>query len=115
MVQEIIITFVKCVEKAIVNANNRYKEEVDYKQKYALSTSIPLTELCILAFNLKDLKMTGKRTQATSVSNFTTSLTPMVDLFSILCGIEELKVGIINKATNLAMEKEIQGGAKEGT
>lgn len=93
------------MEKAIVNANNRYKEEVDYKQKYALSTSIPLTELCILAFNLKDLKMTGKRTQATSVSNFTTSLTPMVDLFSILCGIEELKVGIINKATNLAMEK----------
>lgn len=93
------------MEKAIANANKSFQNEMKYKQKYALSEYIPMAELCVLMFDLKDLKMTGQRAQAKTISDFTTNITPMIDVFSVLCGIEDLKVGIINKATNMAQEK----------
>lgn len=98
------------MEKAIVNANKQFQDELKYKRKYALGTYIPMSEFCILLFNLKGLKMSHKRSQSRTFSNFTNNITPMIDLFSILCGLEDLKVGIINKATKLAQDK-----AKETT
>ncbi|MBQ0162752.1 MAG: PBP1A family penicillin-binding protein [Treponema sp.] len=93
------------MEKAIENANKNFQNEIKYKQKYALAEYVPMAELCVLMFDLKDLKMTGQRAQSKTISNFTSNVTPMIDIFSVLCGIEDLKVGIINKATNMAQEK----------
>lgn len=93
------------MEKAIANANKRYQDEVSYKQRYALSDYIPLSELCVLLYNLEGLKMTAERAQTQAISTFTTSINPIVDLFSVMTGIEDLKIGIINKATTLAQEK----------
>ena len=56
-------------------------------------------------FDLKDLKMTGQRANSKTIANFTQNVTPMIDLFSVLYGIEDLKVGIINKATQMAQDK----------
>lgn len=93
------------MEKRIEDVNKNFQDEMKWKQKYALGEYIPLTELCVLMFDLKDLKMTGQRAQSKTISDFTTNVTPMIDIFSILYGIEDLKVGIINKATNMAQEK----------
>lgn len=98
------------MEKAIENANKQYQEELKYKQRYALGTYIPMNELCILLFDLKALKMSNQRSQSKTITNFTTNITPMIDLFAVLCGIEDLKVGIINRATQMAQDK-----AKETT
>lgn len=93
------------MEKAIADANTRYQADLVYKQTYALNKYIPLNELCVLAFNLENLKMTSMRTRTEAVSKFTTELTPMVDLFSLFCGIEDLKVGVINRASKIASDK----------
>lgn len=98
------------MEKAIVNANKQYQDELKYKRRYALGTYIPMSEFCILLFNLKALKMSKQRSHTQTLNNFTTNLTPIIDMFSILCGIEDLKVGIINRATQMAQDK-----AKETT
>ncbi len=102
------------MEKAIVNANKMYKEEARYKQVYALNTYIPMSELTILLFNLKPLKMTNKRAHAKTITNFTNNITPMIDMVSLICGVEDLKVGIINKATKMAQEKA-KASTVEGT
>lgn len=93
------------MKKAIEKANKQFKEELKYKQRYAINTYIPMSELCILLFDLKELKMTGQRTRSKIISNFTNNLAPIVDIFSVICGIEDLKVGVIDKATKLVQEK----------
>ena len=93
------------MKKAIEKANVQFKDEIRYKQRYALGAYIPMSELCILLFNLKELKMSGQRAKSKVISNFTNKFNPILDLFSVMHGIEDLKVGIINKATNLLLEK----------
>lgn len=93
------------MERQIENKNKEYQIEASYKQKYAVGTYLPMAEMCILLFDLKDLKMTGQRANSKTIANFTQNVTPIIDLFSVLYGIEDLKVGIINKATQMAQDK----------
>ncbi|MBR5933625.1 MAG: PBP1A family penicillin-binding protein [Treponema sp.] len=93
------------MERQIENANKQYQVESAYKQRYAVGTYLPMAEMAILLFDLKDLKMSGQRANSKTISNFTENITPMIDIFSVLCGIENLKVGIINRSTTMAQNK----------
>jgi len=93
------------MERQIENANKQYQVESAYKQRYAVGTYLPMAEMAILLFDLKDLKMSGQRANSKTISNFTENITPMIDMFSVLCGIENLKVGIINRSTTMAQNK----------
>ncbi len=93
------------MEKAIRNANRDYQASMKQKQAGAFSTYIAMSELVTLVFNLNKLKMSNKRVQSSATNVFTEKINPLVDIMSMICGINDLKVGIINKANNLSQEK----------
>lgn len=93
------------MEKQIANANANYKAQMASKQKGAFSTYVPMSELITLMFNLKRLKMSKQLVQSSATKEFQTKINPLVDIASLMFGIDSLKVGIINKANRLAQEK----------
>jgi penicillin-binding protein 1A len=93
------------MEKQIANANANYKAQMAVKQKGAFSTYIPMSELITLMFNLKGLKMSKQLVQSSATKEFQTKINPLVDIASLMFGIDNLKVGIINKANRLTQEK----------
>lgn len=93
------------MEKQIANANANYKQQMAVKQKGAFSTYIPMSELITLMFNLKGLKMSKQLVQSSATKEFQTKINPLVDIASLMFGIDNLKVGIINKANRLTQEK----------
>ncbi len=93
------------MEKQIHNANVNYKAQMASKQKGAFSTYIPMSELITLMFNLKKLKMSTQLVQSSATKEFQSKLNPLVDIASLMFGIDNLKVGIINKANRLNQEK----------
>ena len=93
------------MEKQIANANANYKAQMASKQKGAFSTYIPMSELITLMFNLKKLKMSKQLVQSSATKEFRTKLNPLIDVASLMFGIDNLKVGIINKANRLSQEK----------
>ncbi len=93
------------MEKQIANANANYKAQMASKQKGAFSTYVPMSELITLMFNLKRLKMSKQLVQSSATKEFQTKINPLVDIASLMFGIDNLKVGIINKANRLTQEK----------
>ena len=93
------------MEKQIANANANYKAQMASKQKGAFSTYVPMSELITLMFNLKKLKMSKQLVQSSATKEFQTKLNPLVDIASLMFGIDNLKIGIINKANRLNQEK----------
>lgn len=93
------------MEKQIANANANYKAQMASKQKGAFSTYVPMSELITLMFNLKKLKMSKRLVQSSATKEFQTKLNPLVDIASLMFGIDNLKVGIINKANRASQEK----------
>lgn len=93
------------MEKQIANANANYKQQMAVKQKGAFGTYVPMSELITLMFNLKRLKMSKQLVQSSATKDFQTKINPLVDIASLMFGIDNLKVGIINKANRLTQEK----------
>ena len=93
------------MEKQIANANANYKAQMAVKQKGAFGTYVPMSELITLMFNLKRLKMSKQLVQSSATKDFQTKINPLVDIASLMFGIDNLKVGIINKANRLSQEK----------
>ena len=93
------------MEKQIANANANYKQQMAVKQKGAFGTYVPMSELITLMFNLKRLKMSKQLVQSSATKDFQTKINPLVDIASLMFGIDNLKVGIINKANRLSQEK----------
>ncbi len=102
------------MEKQIHNANVNYKNQMASKQKGAFSTYVPMSELITLMFDLKNLKMSNRLVQSSATKEFNTKLNPIVDIASLIFGIDNLKVGIINKA-NSENQKKAKETTIEGT
>ena len=93
------------MEKQIENANVSYKAQMASKRRGAFSMYVPFSELVTLMFNLGDLKMSNRLVKSSASKEFNSNLNPIVDVASLMFGIDNLKVGIINKANNLNQEK----------
>lgn len=93
------------MEKQIHNANVNFKAQMASKRRGAFSTYVPFSELITLMFNLGDLKMSNRLVKSSATKEFNTKLNPIVDVASLMFGIDNLKVGIINRANNLNQEK----------
>ncbi|MDE7291645.1 MAG: PBP1A family penicillin-binding protein [Treponemataceae bacterium] len=93
------------MEKQIHNANVNYKAQMASKRRGAFSKYVPFSELVTLMFNLGDLKMSNRLVKSSATKEFSTKLNPIVDVASLMFGIDNLKVGIINRANNLNQEK----------
>ena len=104
----------KTMDKHIREANNSYRESNSKSKTAAASTYIPMTELMSLLFNLPQLKTSSQQIETKALSTFNNEINPLLDVMSMVFGIEDLKVGIVNKA-NSQKSKESSKTTIEGT
>lgn len=95
-------------------ANRLYQRTMNSHERSAFSKYIPLTELISLTFNLPDLKLSDQRNQTIAIKEYRTKINPMIDVFSMLFGIESLKTGIVNKGNSL-IKQNAEKTTIEGT
>ena len=92
--------------KYIEIANTRYQREHNSRSKLAYNTYIPMTELLALVFNLPQLKVSEQRTEFIANQAYINNVNPVLDVVSMMTGVDQLKVGIINRATAISKKNE---------
>lgn len=102
------------MEKQIRNANLDYQNYMSRNSTSALKEYVPLSELLILMFNLNELKMSKQMVLSTTRKVFNEKINPLIDINALIFGINDLKVGIINRANNMTQEKA-KANTIEGT
>ena len=102
------------MERYIAYANRTYQRSSSERQNEAFKIYTPLTELLTLTFNLGELKVSQQRNEALALSTYTKTINPIVDIMSLVCGVDSLKVGIANKA-NATAKSNVGKNVIEGT
>ena len=97
----------------IASANESYQSSSNVRKLDAVNTYIPITELMSLMFNIPELKTSNQRRDKEVSSTFNKQINPILDIFSLLGGIEDLKISIVNKVNTTQKEtsvkKQIEG------
>ena len=104
----------KVMTDYIAAGNRRYQRELAGKQNSAFKTYIPMTELFTLVFNLPSLKVSDVRAKNTAMNYYTDTVNPVIDVLSLLGGMDTLKGEIINKGNTL-IKKNNEKTTIEGT
>ena len=102
------------MERYIAYANRSYQRSSSERQNEAFKIYTPLTELLTLTFNLGQLKVSQQRNEALALSTYTKTINPIVDVLSLVCGVDSLKVEIANKA-NAVAKSNVGKNVIEGT
>ena len=98
----------------IKQANRMYQRSSSARQNDAFRTYIPLTELLSLVFNLPSLKVSEQRAESIALSEYTDKVNPVIDVMSLMFGMETLKTGIVNKG-NALIKQNAEKTTIEGT
>ncbi|MDD5789806.1 MAG: PBP1A family penicillin-binding protein [Spirochaetia bacterium] len=93
------------MDRYIRYANRTYQRSTGERTNQAFSVYTPMTELLALTFNLNSLKVSEQRNEAISKAAYTNQLNPVMDVMSLMFGIDSLKLGIVNKANQQAKVK----------
>lgn len=93
------------MDRYIRYANRTYQRSTGERTNLAFSVYTPMTELLALTFNLNGLKVSEQRNEAISKAAYTNQLNPVMDVMSLMFGIDSLKLGIVNKANQQAKVK----------
>lgn len=93
------------MDRYIRYANRTYQRSTGERTNQAFSVYTPMTELLALTFNLNGLKVSEQRNEAISKAAYTNQLNPVMDVMSLMFGIDSLKLGIVNKANQQAKVK----------
>lgn len=102
------------MEKWIKEANRRYQRDHSSKQSQDIKTYIPMTEMLALLFNIPELKISEQRSQIVANSEYINQVNPVLDVISMMTGTDQLKIGIINRATSVS-KSENEKTTIEGT
>lgn len=94
-------------------ANNTYRRSSGSRNSDAVSTYIPMVEMISLLFDIPKLKVSQERTELLSKSAFETEINPVLDVFSLICGIDSLKTEVINR-TNAKQKQDSSKTTIEG-
>ncbi len=95
-------------------ANRVYQRSTSSRMNQAFRIYTPLAEMLALTFNLGGIKVTEQRNEAISKDTYTDKLNPVVDVMSLVFGIDSLKTGIVNRA-NVLSKQEAEKTTVEGT
>ena len=98
----------------IARANNLYQKSSSGRMAGSFSKYVPITELLSLTFNLPGIKLSEQRTETVSKSKYKNEINPVVDVMSLMFGLENVKVGIVNRV-NSQVKKSDEKTTIEGT
>ncbi|MDR1747638.1 MAG: transglycosylase domain-containing protein, partial [Spirochaetaceae bacterium] len=101
------------MERNIAYANRVYRNTSNTRLEEASRIYAPMTELLSLTFNLPQLKVSEERNRIQVESLYKKEINPLLDIISLMSGIDELKVGIVNKA-NTIVQQEASRSTIEG-
>ena len=104
----------RIMEKYIRIANTRYQQEHTSRSGIACTTYVPMTELLSLVFNIPSLKVSEQRTESLANSVYMNQVNPILDVMTMMTGVDSLKVSIINRV-NAETKKENEKTTIEGT
>lgn len=92
------------MEKYIARANKLYQRSSSDRMSGSFSKYIPLTELMALTFNLPEMKVSEQRVETVSRSKYINQINPIIDVMSLMLGLENIKVGVVNKTNAIAKQ-----------
>lgn len=95
-------------------ANRLYQRTMNSHEKSAFGKYIPLTDLISLTFNLPGLKLSDQRNKTNAFKQYREEINPMVDILSMMFGVETLKTGIVNKSNSM-IKQNAEKTTIEGT
>ncbi|OJF76224.1 MAG: penicillin-binding protein [Treponema sp. CETP13] len=95
----------KTMKKWIDYANRSYLNSSEARSSDASKTYIPMTELMSLVFNIPDLKVSEQRNELTSKTYYKEVLNPVVDMMTLMFGVENLKVGVVNRLNSEVVDE----------
>ncbi|MCQ2611832.1 MAG: PBP1A family penicillin-binding protein [Treponema sp.] len=101
------------MEKAIKGANDAYRIERIYQQRYAMGTYVPMSNFFILLCGLRDLRITWNQVKKKSVKRFINNYTPVIDIMSVMTGLDSIKVEITTASQKVMMKNK--ASVVEGT
>lgn len=93
------------MDRYIRYANRTYQRSTEERTNQAFSVYTPMTELLALTFNLNSLKVSEQRNEAISKATYTSQINPVMDVMSLMFGVDSLKLGIVNKVNQQAKVK----------
>jgi penicillin-binding protein 1A len=94
------------MSRYIAYANKIWKREQAARSSSAFKTYVPLSELISLVFNLPGIKVSKERSQKIANETFVNRINPIIDVCSMMFGLEDLKVGIVNKANTISKQED---------
>ncbi len=103
----------RVMEYYIQYANDSFNASHSGRINDATTTYIPMTELFSLVFNIPNLKTSEQRTETNIRKTYNEQLNPVLDLFALITGQENLKVNV-NKVSAQNKDKK-KTAAVEGT
>ena len=90
------------MDRYIRYANRTYQRSTGERTNQAFSVYTPMTELLALTFNLGGLKVSEQRNETISKAAYTNQINPVMDVMSLMFGIDSLKLGVVNKSNQQA-------------
>ncbi|WP_428771414.1 PBP1A family penicillin-binding protein [Treponema sp. HNW] len=93
------------MNRYITWANNSYRQTTSSVRKSnASATYIPMTELLSIVFDIPQLKISEQRNEVIAMAAFKNDINPALDVLSLMFGMEELRVDVVNRTTALTGE-----------
>lgn len=89
------------MKRYINYANRSYQRSSGARKNEAFRIYTPMTELIALTFNLPELKDSETRNKTVSLNTYNSTINPIVDVMSLVCGLDTLKLGVVNKANQV--------------
>ncbi len=86
------------MDRWIPYANRTFQRGNNARVDSEIRQWIPLTELLTLTFNIPGLKVSEQRNETIAKAEYTSDINPLVDVMSLMFGIDSLKLGIVNKS-----------------
>ncbi len=89
----------------IAYANRTYQSQISSRQNNAFKTYISMSELISLVFNLPSLKVSEQRTESLAMSSYTSDINPIIDVMSMMMGMETLKTSVVSRGNALIKQR----------
>ncbi|MBO4405006.1 MAG: PBP1A family penicillin-binding protein [Treponema sp.] len=85
-------------------ANREYQKTRSSREREAFRKYTPFSELLMLTFNLPDLRVNDKRMEVQVTTSYRRELNPLLDVLSIINGMENLKTSFVSKGNERIKE-----------